>query len=40
MSSSFGCEKSLILKAPFTKKVAIEASVPQDQAAQNVQPDL
>ena len=30
----------LILIAPFTTKVVFVASVDQDQAAQNVQPDL
>ena len=30
----------LTLKAPFTTTVAFVASVDQDQAAQNVQPDL
>ena len=30
----------LTLKAPFTKMVASTASIDQDQAAQNVQPDL
>ena len=30
----------LTLKAPFTKIVGFVASVDQDQAAQNMQPDL
>ena len=30
----------LTLKAPFTTTVALVVSVDQDQAAQNVQPDL
>ena len=30
----------LTLKAPFMTKVAFVANVDQDQAAQNVQPDL
>ena len=35
---SFG--KRLTLKAPYTTMVAFVASVEQDQAVQNVQPDL
>ena len=31
---------SLTLKAPFTKTVVFAANIDQDQAAQNVQPDL
>ena len=34
------CGNGLTLKAPFTTIVALVASVDQDQAARNVQPDL
>ena len=33
-------QQFLTHKRPFTKIVALAASVDQDQAAQNVQPDL